>query len=248
MTSLAEDRRAGTARPRPRHAAFRCGVLAVALMAALPGAAQTTDAAETQETAQAAIFAADAFVALPTGARLSYAHLRSLSPTDPRLPDIADGRAEITIEAAEDDRRRLRLTLSENGVTRPVPPFPADAGHPVLLVFLETIVRTMSTTTGGNAYYIRNRIREALWEGGETGTTTFDHAGTPAAAERTTIRPFAEDPNRDRMGPFASLELSFLLSDAVPGRIAALEALAEAPDGTAAFRERYVFTTIEGGN
>jgi hypothetical protein len=247
VTILFEIRNAGTARPRPRSAAFLCGVLAVALMAAVPAAAET-EAAATQETAQAAIFAADAFVALPTGTRLSYAHLRSLSPSDPRLPDIADGRAELTIETAESDRRRLRLTLTENGATRPVPPFPADAGHPVLLVFLETIVRTMSTTTGGNAYYIRNRIREALWEGGETGTTKFDHAGTPVAADRTTIRPFAEDPNRDRMGPFANLELSFLLSDAVPGRIAALEALAEPPDGTAAFRESYVFSTIEGGN
>ncbi len=210
MTILFEIRNAGTARPRPRSAAFLCGVLAVALMAAVPAAAET-EAAATQETAQAAIFAADAFVALPTGTRLSYAHLRSLSPSDPRLPDIADGRAELTIETAESDRRRLRLTLTENGATRPVPPFPA-------------------------------------WEGGETGTTKFDHAGTPVAADRTTIRPFAEDPNRDRMGPFANLELSFLLSDAVPGRIAALEALAEPPDGTAAFRESYVFSTIEGGN
>jgi len=223
---------------------LRAAFLAASLVAAQPGLAQTAATAEAPEAARAEIFAADAFADLPAGARLGYDHERSLSPADPRLPDIAGGRAEITIEAV-DGVRRLRLGLTANGATRPVPPFPADAGHPVLLVFLETMVRSMNTVTGGNAYYIRNRIREALWQGGTIAAETIQRGGVPVAAERTTIRPFAEDPNRDRMGPFARLELSFVLSDAVPGRIAALEA--RAGGDPAAFVERYVFTGIEGG-
>ena len=34
--------------------------------------------------------------------------------------------------------------------------------HPILLFFLENVVRSMATQTGGSPYYIRNRIRDSL--------------------------------------------------------------------------------------
>jgi hypothetical protein len=218
-------------------------IAALAVLLAAPGAAETAD---DRTSAAATIFAADAFTALPTGTRLGYVHSRSHAPVDARVPDIDAGRADLAIEAGEDGARQLRLTLTEDGRTRPVPPFPAEAGHPVLIVFLETMVRTMATLTGGNAYYIRNRIREALWEGGAREAVTLEVAGAPADGERTTIRPFVADPNRDRMGPFAELELAFVLSEAVPGRVARLEATAGA-DG-AGFRESFVFDKTEGAD
>lgn len=221
-------------------------LLAVLALGLAPPAAAEAAGDGDRASAQAAIFAADAFTALPAGVRLGFTHRRSLAPQDARMPDIADGRADLAIEADETGSRQLRLTLSEDGATRPVPPFPAEAGHPVLLIFLETTVRTMSTLTGGNAYYIRNRIREALWEGGTRSAVTLDVAGASVAGERTTIRPFATDANRARMGLFADLELAFVLADAVPGRIARLEAVA-GPDG-AGFSESYVFDAMEGAD
>jgi hypothetical protein len=52
------------------------------------------------------------------------------------------------------------------------------------------------------------------------------------------LRPFADDPNRARMGAFADLELSVTMSEAVPGWYHSL--LAATPDG--AYRAETVLT------
>lgn len=84
---------------------------------------------------------------------------------------------------------RLSLVLDD----RPVGDFARESAHPAVMFFLESTVRHMAEATGGSPFYIRNRIRDAL-------------ARAPLDVP---VTPFADDPNRARMGDFAALTLTF---------------------------------------
>ena len=220
---------------RPRRLA---ALLLAALLAAAPAAA---------EGEANGIFALGQLDTVATGDTLVYAHRRSGSATGPdALPPI-EGRVEVTLQpAADGGSRAAHVALVEDARTRGLPPFPATGGNPVLLVFLETGMRNMATATGGSPFYIRNRIREALVGAGEATPVALDLAGGTVEARRFTVRPFADDPNRARMGAFAGLEISLVLSDEVPGGIASLEAVTgPGPDGAPALTETISFERME---
>ena len=63
----------------------------------------------------------------------------------------------------------------------------------------------MAALTGGSPFYIRNRLKEALFRGGEVAIQD----GRRIAR----FQPFADDPRRDRMYGFDSLTLRFALDD-----------------------------------
>lgn len=119
---------------------------------------------------------------------------------------VADGTVTLS-EAIDpsDQQPVLRLTQETDARTRQMGPFPISAGDPVLVFFLEQTARDMAALTGGSPHYIRNRLKDNLFRGGEVaqadGTTT------------ATFKPFAEDPNADRMGGFQSLTLTFVMTD-----------------------------------
>lgn len=215
---MSEPIPAGRARAAGRSAAL---ALALALAAAAPGGALLAEGAA---RGGEGVFAAGVFADAPPGERVVFHHERRTTADDPRLPAIADGAAEVAMAATEAGGRELRVRLTADGRSRPVPPFPADSGHPLLLVFLESCVRHMAEITGGSPFYIRNRMREALWASAATEPVQIAVDGATVAGERLVIRPFDGDPNAAAMGPFAALELRFVLSDAVPGGIALLEA------------------------
>jgi hypothetical protein len=220
--------------PTATAVAGRCAALALAALCLLAAPLAADGASDRVDgTGSEGVFAAGAFADAALGQRVVFRHERRTTADDPRLPAFADGTAEVAMARTEAGGRELRVSLVTDGRPRSVPPFPADSGHPLLLVFLETCVRTMAEMTGGSPFYIRNRMREALWEGEATEPVEITVDGVAVPGERLTIRPFADDPNRDAMGPFAGLELRFVLTDAVPGRLAILEA-ATGPDADGA--------------
>jgi hypothetical protein len=113
-------------------------------------------------------------------------------------------------------------------------------------MFLETTLRAMAEATGGNPFYIRNRMREALATDVPLEPVEVTVDGAPAAAVAATFRPFAADPHRSAMGAFGDLALTLTMSDAVPGEFARLEATAAAPAGEPAYAETVTFSGIEG--
>ncbi|MFD1914400.1 hypothetical protein [Halodurantibacterium flavum] len=117
---------------------------------------------------------------------------------------------ELTL-SAPDAEGRMTLSHSVDDRTRPLGALPAEGGNPALLFFLETVVRRMAEETGGSPFYIRNRIREAL-----VADTTPLPEPLPAGRTEIVVAPFANDPNRDRMGWFADLRLGFTLDEAAP--------------------------------
>lgn len=136
------------------------------------------------------------------------------------------------------------ITLSEGGRTRILGTYDTAAGNPVIMYFLESTLRQMSEISGGNPYYIRNRIKEALLGEAEIEPVTFNLDGRDVAAQRATIRPFQKDLARDRMGAFAELALSVTVAEAIPGWYGRIEARTPA-DLPGAFANELTLTTVE---
>ena len=118
----------------------------------------------------------------------------------------ADGRLTMTqVIDPSDDQPVLQLEQQGGAMDRKIGPFPISAGDPVLTYFLEQTVRDMATLTGGSPHYIRNRMKDAIFRGGEIA----DQDGQKVA----TFRPFAQDQNAARMKGFETLTLTFVMDD-----------------------------------
>src|SRR5690606_33714605 len=144
---------------------FRRILPLIALLAAGSPAAGLAQEAESNGPHEG-LFATGVLDDLAIGESIRFRHARDVEPDVPGIIDF-EGSAEVSIEEGEEGKRAARIALIANDQPRPVPRMPADAGHPLLLIFLENPVRTMSETVGGNPFYIRNRIRESFWDSGE---------------------------------------------------------------------------------
>jgi hypothetical protein len=216
------------------------------LLAALAGLGLLAATPGNSGEAQDRLFAVGVLDEVATGQRLVFGHARTGSFDAGRLPRVEDSAIEVEIAAREGGGREALVTLAETGGRKPLPPLPAGAGHPLLLVFLEQTVRDVAALTGGSPFYIRNRMREALGAQETTERVEFEAGGGPVTAERLSFRPFAHDPNRERLGPFADLEIAVVVNDEVPGGFAAFElTTGPAPDGAPLLVETMTFERLE---
>ncbi|MBK4218217.1 hypothetical protein JJJ17_19995 [Paracoccus caeni] len=165
-----------------------------------------------------------------------YLHARHLPETGGGLPGVTqDGVTPGNVEGdhlsleriAVGDGEQLALSLTQAGQSRVVAQFPMQSANPILLFFLENVVRNVAAQTGGSPYYIRNRIRDALI------ATPADQA--EAAETRIVLHPFADDPNRARLGDFADLAITLRYDAADPVRL--VELLADTGAGTSGYTE-----------
>ena len=212
-------------------------IFAALVSAGLAGPARTDPVTE-------ALFAEGIFDDAPEGQQIVYRHVRSAVPARDILP-MTDGRIELLSGQAKDGARNLSLTIEGDGQRRDIVEFPASAGNPVLMVFLESTVRSMAAITGGSPFYIRNRIKDALRGGGGLADVTGEFAGAAIPAREVKLRPFETDPNRERMGEFGGLVLTFVISDAVPGHFMRLAA--DIPDVPSGYHETITLTEVREG-
>ena len=127
----------------------------------------------------------------------------------PAVPDLTpSGEGTVTLSAGtdpSDGKPTVQLQEETPSRSRRIGPFPTSGGDPVVLYFLESTSRDMAALTGGSPYYIRNRIKDALFRGGEVrranGVTTVEFA------------PFANDPNAARMWGFDTLSMRLVMGD-----------------------------------
>ena len=117
---------------------------------------------------------------------------------------IDDGSVTLTeVVDPSDGKPVLQITQKTDTRSREIGPFPISGGDPVLIFFLEQTARDVAKMTGGSPFYIRNRIKDAVFRGGqiagegETRTASF--------------RPFDGDPNAARMQGFQTLTLTFVM-------------------------------------
>lgn len=122
------------------------------------------------------------------------------------------------------------LEFHQDGKHKPLGKFPASVGNPIIMFFYETVVRDMADSAGGSPFYIRNRVKEALISPSDMQEGEARFNGRTVPTRTVLIRPFQDDPNRDRMQGFGDLELRVTMSDAVPGWYLRLEAQAAGGD------------------
>lgn len=200
----------------------RTDCLLLALLLTLAGPALS-------EPASDLLFAEGIFATLPAGQEIRYAHVRN-GPAAPDFRLVAEGSMVLVAGGAA----ALTLTLVEDGRSRSLPDFPAGGGNPVLMVFLESVTRSMAALTGGSPFYIRNRLKDALLTGGDLAEVG------EGADKAVTLHPFESDPNRARMGAFAELTLRFVVSDKVSGHFLSLSA--DTPDPASGYHESITLT------
>ncbi len=195
--------------------------LAVLLLAAIPARAEEARLSDL-------LLALGLLAEGPEGVVLTYAHDRRLAAIRPgeaepvgKLKAVVDGRLELR-RAPGPGGRLLTLALSEHGQPHGAFDFPAAGANPVLLFFLENVLRATTAASGGSPYYLRNRMIAAL------------NVAVPAADE-VVLTPFADDPNRARLGAFADLRLRLRFDPADPGRILGL--LADIPGDPTGYSE-----------
>ncbi|AGT10417.1 hypothetical protein [Paracoccus aminophilus] len=127
-------------------------------------------------------------------------------PASESFRPIENGTIELVRAVDPADGKPMLQILEKGGpIDRKLGPFPVDGGDPTVVFFLENVARDMAAITGGSPYYIRNRMKDALFRGGELRK----EGGQTLAV----FQPFREDKNKDRMGEFAQLELVFTLAD-----------------------------------
>lgn len=118
---------------------------------------------------------------------------------------VPEGRIALSQGIDPSDQQPvLQLTQKAGPVDRRIGPFPISSGDPVLTFFLEQTTRDMAALTGGSPFYIRNRMKEALFRGGEVTTTD---GGITAS-----FQPFIADKNAERMHGFQTLTLTFVMA------------------------------------
>ncbi len=156
---------------------------------------------------------------------LTYAQSRT-GPQVDGFHSVEGGAILLTAKAAQPggSEPSVQMAIEQQGQRREMQEFPASAGNPVLMVFLEDVTRSMAAISGGSPFYIRNRIKDALAKAeAETGAD---------GVKRVVLQPFATDPNAERMGAFAKLTLTIEMQDDLPGYFRLLRA-ETAPDGFA---------------
>lgn len=213
--------------------------LAVALM--LGGAPAWADTAG--EETYDMVFRTGTLDAVPRDATLVYAK----AVTNTLRPDTTEGevgQVRLAFDAADPAQAELRFAIGER--FRRIGLFPAEVGNPVVMYFMETVIRDMAVTSGGSPFYIRNRMKEALLHSAEVSAVQAEFAGGTVAAQALTMRPFETDPNRARMGPFADLALTVTMSDEVPGWYQSLSATVPGPgDGAPVYAVTMTLEAME---
>ncbi len=169
----------------------------LAFACALPGLAAANEAGDL-------VFAERAPWSLPDGGEVWA--LDIVVPEGAEVRAFRDGKLSlVTTTDPKDGKPMLQLLEDGGGLERKIGPFPSDGGDPTVVFFLETVARNMAASSGGSPYYIRNRLKDAVFRGGEL-TSEGD---TKVAV----FRPFLNDPNKARMGVFEQLELRFVIAD-----------------------------------
>jgi hypothetical protein len=155
----------------------------------------------------------------------------------PRASSL-DYRKSVTVsgnEAFETPRSgAVSLTFAEEGMAdltfdpgskaRRVGSFPAEVGNPLIMYFLETVIRDLAETAGGSPFYIRNRIKAAVISEEPVEDREISLDGRTLTGHTVTLHPFRNDPASDRMRGIETLALTVTVSEDVPGWLYSLKA------------------------
>lgn len=145
--------------------------------------------------------------------------------TNTLKPEAAErDSGDIVLTLEQDKVPMVALELQQDVKHRSLGAFPASVGNPMIMYFYESVVRDMAEAAGGSPFYIRNRVKDALIQPTEVIEGTAEVNGAVVPTQTVVLHPFKDDPNGPRMMGFDKLELTVVMSDAVPGWYQSLSA------------------------
>lgn len=127
----------------------------------------------------------------------------------------------VKVELKKNGSSKTALVHFLTGAHKAVELQPVDSatGNPVLLGFLERDLAEMKRLTGGATAYFRKRIRLALVDKAEVKQTTFLFDGKQIKGNEISVRPFVDDPMKQKMEKYVNKNYVFVLSEEVPGGV-----------------------------
>jgi hypothetical protein len=160
--------------------------------------------------------------ALEGGSEVTYRFERTAS--DPKmLGEPFSDTIKLTITAvAQTGTREVALHMFTGDRARGVHNLPDLTGNPMLVLFLDRAVASMSQLAGGSRPYLKDRLRAGLREKAQLEPTTITYAGKTADAFRITVTPFAGDANAAKMLGYDGAKFTLVVSEAVPGHLVEL--------------------------
>lgn len=207
---------------------MRQRIAMLAVLAGLGGAAMAA-----AEPGYELLFREGVLDGIAEGSELAYSVARAGRSAPERAGEapLADPPQALVLALGPGDE--VELAVADGEHREQAGRFPASVGNPLIMYFLETVLRDMANQAGGSPFYIRNRIKEAMLAEAEVRPVTLTLAGgETVAGQELVLHPFAKDAARDRMAGFADLAISAQVSDAVPGWYYTLKASAPAPEGS----------------
>jgi hypothetical protein len=222
-----------------RHAARAANALlaglCVALFASLPARAQDTAApaasgnAQDYSQAERLLLMSPQFARIKPPLKIGYQfHQTSTLKDDASFDD----RVTLTLTPLAKGRCCKASGEFLSGARRlALPEVEQVEGNPVTMFFLERDIREMNRRTKGSASYFRKRLRMALYEGATVSDIQVSYRGKVVAARQILIRPYLDDPNKDRFSQLAGKQYVFVLSDAVPGTVVSIRSGVAGVDG-----------------
>jgi hypothetical protein len=214
-----------------------CRLVVLLSLAGLPASAGTTG-----DATYDLLFRSGTLDSLPRDHHLVYAR----EVTNALKPEAADrDTGLIELNFVEGTPEQALLKFRQDDKHRNLGRFPASVGNPIIMFFVETVVRDMAESAGGSPFYIRNRVKDALVSPADLEGGPVDHKGETVDAQAVTLRPFEDDPNAERMFGFDALELVVTMSDDVPGWYHSLEARVPGDDGAMIYSSKMVFEKTE---
>ena len=191
----------------------RSGVTLLA-MAALMALCTSSSFAQEISQPEKILFQSNHFGTINKPTRVYYAYHQEAA-----APDAFDDTVTLTISKANaDGTASVAAQFLTGSHAIPIAPINHAQGNPAILGFLERDITEMKRLTGGSTNYFRKRLRLALAApDAAIKTITVNYAGRPVAAQEITVRPYVDDPLKDRFGKFAGKGYVFVISVAVPG-------------------------------
>lgn len=133
--------------------------------------------------------------------------------------DSFSDQVRLEVGAGAPDKRELKVAFLSGNREMKLATVEGGTGNPVILYFLEHDIRDMHDRLGGQEAFFRKRIRLALADQATVKPVKINLAGATVDANEVTIRPYIDDPLKDRLRQFVSKTYTFTLSDAVPGGV-----------------------------
>lgn len=204
--------------------------------------------AASAEQISALLFREGVLDGMGAGTEIAYAYRRDgrSAPLPPGAAVDPPLDATVTLSVGPENEVQLALTAGEG--RQGVGTFPQEVGNPLIMLFLETVLRDMASQSGGSPFYIRNRIKESLLAEVEAEPRRVALPdGREVSGQEVRVLPFAADAARDRMAGFADLAIVAVVSPEVPGWYYSLAAEAPAQRGSdaAGYSSSMVFLSEE---